>query len=310
MQISDKEVKSKNSTNSIVTHFFFNDYIDRVFDLIKDLTKTDALFSKIRSKVIFITGKTTYDIGNYFYYKISNQKLVFYVINLIDFDKFKSITWKIHEKDEIYYLTSSLYLNTSDDSVLLEAKVEFCNKREQFAKIFYLDFIEQQYFINTKIEKLLMNNISKYYDMGTCLIKTNMVSIWKSMMNLDSDPNQKKFFLGNIIKIGDMEEIGTTIIFDNPELNINLVYKVSQVIRPETSDKWIYRFSETNKDSLIRDIEYVIEKISEDKCLLRLYHYFNKYIPTHIKQMLLSKKDLILYCLKKNSKREFKKIIN
>lgn len=289
----------------VKSYFIFQADPSVVFEICKNISTTDNLYSSVRSPVLILKGSNTYSEGNKFRIEINSIPFVFEVEQHTCLKDYKSIKWKLSVFNFIFILIVTVYRCCVSQNSIVETTLEYPTP----------DFFELHKLINdnreymTRLQEYIKNLGSTSKLTNSKVIRADRSSLAKIIIDLNQIPNSSKYF--GQIKYEDTcsPKIGNQITFAIPFLGIECKFIVNEYQLFDKTKRWVYSLKLMDGQTAnISEIIMTIYKLRSKKCIFSLTSVFRDSVqPKRIEQINMKQVSFIkdmTSCLEDNSSKK------
>lgn len=293
--------------HKVKTYFIFQAEPAVVFEICKNISKTDNLFAGVRSPTQILKGSNTYSVGNKFRIEINSIPFVFEVEQHECLKDYKCIRWRLSVFNFIFILIVNVYRCCVSQSSIVETTLE--HSTPDFFELHKLLNDNREYMI--RLQEYVKNLSSNSKLTNSKVIRADRSSLAKLILDLNQIPNSSKYF--GQIKYEDIDsfKIGNHITFSIPFLCLECKFAITESQLFDKRKKWTYSLKLVESQfSSISEIIMTIYKLRSKKCVYSLTAVYKDNVqPKRIEQINMKQvsfiKDMIS-CLEDSSSKNNK----
>lgn len=287
---------------TIVSTHYFNSSIKQVWDMLKDINKTNAIANYIfpASPVKFIKGNHTYELGSEFSFIFKNS-LTFYFTctEIMESESYNKITWRVFKTEPetiLYDISYNLHIKSENECVLIMfMKCEYNDNIDLGDQVVTL---QERHLIYEELDHAVSAQNNSKIQIESIIVKSPVLKIFNFITNL-------KKFQKNIPIICDKVECQDEIKeksqfyfkwYKRVQLEVELFVK--KLYANDESSIFIYESMNKNPAIPSQEVIWKVYKINESNSLVVFKHRFEEDIKKKLLENIAKNKRKILQNIK------------
>lgn len=259
------------STHTLKSYFNFKADPNLVFEIMRNTTKTDSLFSSVRSPTRLIVGMNTFSIGNKFEIEINQVKIEFEVLDHACLKDQKHIKWKLLIGADLYFITIQVYKCCVTSTTTVETIFKYTPNSNFSPNKIINDNKEYM----TRLQDFVKNVNTSSLSAVTSVFRVDRSNLLKLALDLTLIKNYQKYF-GNVKYLESSSKIGSRISFGMPFIGFDCQFIVFQLELNSKLKKWEYKIRIIGDPGPLSITEMWISifRVRSKKCVLEVTNVF------------------------------------
>lgn len=286
------------------TKFIFNERIDRVWNIIKDLTQYGKYYPNFTDSGKLVKGRKSYEVGGETSILwVGMTRLRFICNGGLEKEDYKFVNWHIDFAGKFYYdSTYKLFRNTAENSTLFDWKLDF--NLDEDTKLLMLDVLDASNIArfncvaNTK--EVLSHNLDQLDQTESIIIANSQQCIWDIVTDLQKLSLASPGFADKV----DYKNKNAKLSYDNfiklTYEKKNMVTYLSVIGQDQNPNIYVFRLKiiESQPKVPSQEIVFRLVKITTGSTFVCFTHEFNEHLPVNVIESMSPEKIKILNDLK------------
>jgi hypothetical protein len=306
------EINSSNKLDRSFITYLFKHSIERVWMVIKDVSKCQHLTLDIKGRLRMTKGLNTYEEGSEWeVYWIGNALIHFKCLKVEEQEQFKLIEWEctLDPYSNTYLTNIKLYQNTMDQSTL--ATWEVSNLNQKFPMTFEANLLRKSAMneLFRVYDKYLNLNCEKISQIETILIKINPTELFDIVSDLRKFSKISPLVADEVeISDNDPRKIGTIITTKfNKQSQMTYMLRILEVSEDNENNIFFIKMEcfDGRPKVPLQDIIFKVISIKDaESSFLQWEHHFREPLQMELLLVLSYYKNNILSALKNSLEKE------